>query len=37
MLKRMGFMLAVVLAVIGSLGFVKFKQIEKAMENFKKF
>jgi membrane fusion protein (multidrug efflux system) len=37
MLKRMGFMLAVVLAVIGSLGFVKFKQIEKATENFKKF
>jgi membrane fusion protein (multidrug efflux system) len=37
MLKRMSFMLAVVLVVIGSLGFVKFKQIEAATQNFKNF
>ena len=37
MLKRMAFMLAVVLVVVGSLGFVKFKQIEAATQNFKNF
>jgi len=30
-------MLAVVLVVIGSLGFVKYRQIEKAVQNFKNF
>ena len=37
MLKRMGFMLVVVLMVVGSLGFVKYKQIETSIQNFKKF
>ena len=37
MLRKMAFMSAVVLVVIGSLGFVKFKQIEAATQNFKHF
>jgi membrane fusion protein (multidrug efflux system) len=37
MLKRMAFMLGVVLVVIGSLGFVKYKQIETSIQTFKNF
>ena len=37
MLKRMAFMLGVVLVVIGSLGFVKYRQIEASIQGFKNF
>ncbi|HET8891806.1 MAG TPA: efflux RND transporter periplasmic adaptor subunit [Candidatus Angelobacter sp.] len=37
MLKKMTLMLAIVVALIASLGFVKFKQIEAATQNFAKF
>src|SRR5215467_137296 len=37
MLKRMAYMLAVVLVVVGGLGFVKYKQIETSIKTFKNF
>lgn len=37
MLKKMSLMLAVVLVVVGSLGFVKYKQIETSIQGFKNF
>jgi membrane fusion protein (multidrug efflux system) len=37
MLKKMSLMLAVVLVVVGSLGFVKYKQIEASIQGFKNF
>lgn len=37
MLRKMALMLAIVVALIASLGFVKFKQIEAATQNFAKF
>jgi membrane fusion protein, multidrug efflux system len=37
MLKKMTYMLAVVLVVVGGLGFVKYKQIETSIQGFKKF
>ncbi len=37
MLRRMTLMLAVVMVLIGGLGFVKFKQIEAATQTFAKF
>jgi membrane fusion protein, multidrug efflux system len=37
MLKKMSLMLAVVLVVVGSLGFVKYKQIEASIQKFKNF
>src|SRR5437867_12952131 len=37
MLRRMLLMLAVVIVIVGGLGFVKFKQIEAATQNFKNF
>jgi membrane fusion protein, multidrug efflux system len=37
MLKKMTYMLAVVLVVVGGLGFVKYKQIETSIQGFKNF
>jgi membrane fusion protein, multidrug efflux system len=37
MLKKMAFMLAAVLVVVGGLGFAKYKQVEAAVQNFKNF
>jgi membrane fusion protein, multidrug efflux system len=37
MLKRMVLMLAIVVALVACLGFVKFKQIETATQNFARF
>jgi membrane fusion protein, multidrug efflux system len=37
MLKKMTYMLAVVLVVVGGLGFVKYKQIETSIQGFKDF
>src|SRR5437763_10630739 len=37
MLRRMLLMLAVVIVIVGGLGFVKFKQIEAATQKFKSF
>ena len=37
MLRKMALMLAIVVTLIASLGFVKFKQIEAATQNFAKF
>ena len=37
MLRRMLLMLAVVMVIVGGLGFVKFKQIEAATQKFKSF
>jgi membrane fusion protein, multidrug efflux system len=37
MLKKMALMLGIVVALIACLGFVKFKQIEAATQNFAKF
>jgi membrane fusion protein (multidrug efflux system) len=37
MLRRMALMLGIVVVAVGGLGFVKFKQIEAATQNFAKF
>jgi membrane fusion protein (multidrug efflux system) len=37
MLKKMTYMLAVVLVVVGGLGFVKYKQIETSIQGFRNF